>query len=225
MPLPARGVALAAGAGYLAGSISLTRLVTRRLVDRADLEGATIIDGDALTLTRVSPSRVGALAGTRWGVVTAVAEIAKVAAVTWLCRRRWPSGGGEAAMTGAVIGHVLPVFHRFRGGYGQSPIVGGMAVLDPLAVPAAGVVSSVAGVAVGDEWVIQDGWPPALILWALWRRDRALLAATIAVNAVYLAAEVPELRRHVRSRRAEGLPWAERVRSIPGRMGGERRVG
>ena len=100
-----------------------------------------------------------------------------------------------------------------------------MAVLDPLAVPAAGVVSSVAGVAVGDEWVIQDGWPPALILWALWRRDRALLAATIVVNAVYLTAEVPELRRHVRSRRAEGLSWAERVRSIPGRMGGERRVG
>lgn len=208
--------------GYLAGSVSLTRLIGRMVVPDERLESARLVDGDTEVLDRISPSRVGALAGSRWGVVAAIAEIGKVAFVTWWCRRRWPEDGGEAAMAGAVAGHTHPVFHGFRGGYGQSPIVGGMLVLDPWSIPVAGLAGTAASLVTGDEWLMQDGWPVILLPWALWRRRPALAAALAVANVVYLRVELPEYRRHRAALWAEAPTWAGRVTGMFERMGQER---
>ncbi|MFO7548338.1 MAG: glycerol-3-phosphate acyltransferase [Acidimicrobiia bacterium] len=219
--IPPAGVGrIVAGAalGYLAGSVSFTRLLGRRLTGSPVLDGAAIPDGDArVVLSRVSPTSLGIRAGRGWGATAALLEIGKSIIPTWWCRRIWPgSGSAEAAMVGAVLGHAYPVFHRLRGGYGQSPIVGGMLVLDPWAVPAAAAAASVAGVVLVDAWVVQDGWPPALIPWALWRGDHRMLAAVIAANAVYLTAVWPDALEHVRQRRPASEPWARRLRELPG---------
>ena len=53
------------------------------------------------------------------------------------------------------IGHNWPVFHRFKGGAGQSCILGGMLVIDWVAVIATSVASQVIGL-----WVIATAsWP------------------------------------------------------------------
>lgn len=213
---------MALALGYLAGSTSITRLIGGAVIPGDRLEAARLVDGEAVVLERVSPSRVGALAGTRWGVAAALAEIAKVAAITWWCRRRWPESGGEAAMAGAVAGHVHPAFSGFRGGYGQSPIVGGMLVLDPWSIAAAGLAGIGASFVTGDEWLMQDAWPVALVPWALWRRKPALAGALTVANLVYLRVELPEYRRHRAALWAEAPTWSSRVTGMFDRMGRER---
>jgi acyl phosphate:glycerol-3-phosphate acyltransferase len=202
--------------GYLAGSVSFTRLLGRYATP-SRLEGAAVPDADGtVVLSRVSPTSLGIRAGRGWGGAAALLEIGKGIGPTWWCRRTWPgTGAAEAAMVGAVVGHVYPVFHHFRGGYGQSPMVGGLLVLDPRAVPAAAAIASVTGLAVADAWVVQDGWPLALVPWALWRGDRRVSGAVIAANAVYLTAVWPDLRRHLEHRRRARRRWAERLRGLP----------
>lgn len=52
----------------------------------------------------------------------------------WLPTSMWPWGGYACALA-AVIGHVWPVFHGFRGGKGAATLVGALCVVWPLALP------------------------------------------------------------------------------------------
>jgi acyl phosphate:glycerol-3-phosphate acyltransferase len=196
--------------GYLCGSVSFTRIVAR-LTSAPALDGAAVVDGTGRhSLARVSPTSLGAVAGKRWGLTAAGLEVLKAAIPTWLFRRLLPgSGAAEAAMVGAVAGHTAPVFHRFRGGYGQSPLLGAMLVLDPWSVPVAVAASTALGVATADDWVAQDTWPLALLPWAAWRGDTRLAAGVVGAVAIYVAAIWPDTRRHLAQRPAG--PWRERI--------------
>ncbi len=98
-------------------------------------------------------------------------------------------------------------------------MVGGMLALDPRAILAAATGSTIAGVAVADEWVVQDGWPLGLIAWAAWKRDRRLIAATVIANGIYLRASWPDMSRHLEQRRAHPSSWRDRIRSMPEAFG------
>ena len=74
--------------------------------------------------------------GWKFALGTVVVDVGKGALAAWLALR-W--GGGAdwlpyAAGTAAVVGHVWPVFHGFRGGKGAGTLVGVLLVLWPLAV-------------------------------------------------------------------------------------------
>ncbi len=73
--------------------------------------------------------------GWRFALGTVLVDIGKGVIAVLLMR----VAGGEgawifAAVLAAVIGHVWPVFHGFRGGKGAATVVGGLAMLWPLAV-------------------------------------------------------------------------------------------
>ena len=72
------------------------------------------------------------------GVLVAVLDIAKGAASVLLAERL-SEGGPVPAVAGfaAIIGHVYPVWLRFRGGKGVATACGVFSVLTPLAVPPA----------------------------------------------------------------------------------------
>jgi glycerol-3-phosphate acyltransferase PlsY len=57
--------------------------------------------------------------------------MAKAAAVTLTFKLVWPEQPYFLIAAGfATIGHVWPIFNRFRGGRGQSPIIGNLFVID-----------------------------------------------------------------------------------------------
>lgn len=73
--------------------------------------------------------------GWRFALGTVLVDIGKGVIAVLLMR----AAGGEgtwifAAVLAAVIGHVWPVFHGFRGGKGAATVVGGLAMLWPVAV-------------------------------------------------------------------------------------------
>lgn len=80
--------------------------------------------------------------GLRFAAVVVVFDIGKGALASWLALRYAPVGDdlsvtahGYLAAFAAVLGHVWPIWHGFRGGKGAATLVGGLAVLWPFALP------------------------------------------------------------------------------------------
>ena len=114
-------------AGYLIGSIPFALVLARRW-GTADLR--TIGSGNlgAANVMRVS--------GVAPGVLVAVLDLAKGAASVALAQRVRPDGA-TAALAGfaAIMGHIYPVWLRFKGGKGVATACGVFSVLTPAVVP------------------------------------------------------------------------------------------
>ena len=115
-------------AAYLIGSIPFALILARRW--GADLR--QVGSGNLGAANVMRASGVGA------GVLVAALDIAKGAASVWMAERV----GGDAALPAAaglaaIVGHVYPVWLRFRGGKGVATACGVFSMLTPLAVPPA----------------------------------------------------------------------------------------
>jgi len=121
---------------YLIGSVPFALLLARRW-GAADLRTFGSGNLGAANVLRAS--------GVRAGVLVAVLDVAKGAASVALAMRM--SGGAlapAAAGFAAVVGHIYPVWLKFKGGKGVATACGVFSVLTPLAVPPSLVVFLVA---------------------------------------------------------------------------------
>jgi acyl phosphate:glycerol-3-phosphate acyltransferase len=115
-------------AAYLLGSIPFALILARRW--GSDLRAVGSGNLGATNVMRAS--------GVRAGVLVAILDMTKGAASVWLAARI--SDGAPlpaAAGLAAIIGHIYPVWLRFRGGKGVATACGVFSLLTPLAVPPA----------------------------------------------------------------------------------------
>ena len=120
--------------GYLAGSLPLSYLLARR--HGVDLRLAGSGNVGAANVLRTS--------GVTSAVLAIVLDVAK-GTVAVLVAMRFADGRTTAVAAGlaAIIGHLYPVWLRFRGGKGVATSAGVFLVFEPLAVAIAGVVFAV----------------------------------------------------------------------------------
>lgn len=207
---------LAALLGYLIGSLSFARIVGRWVAPGEDLSTTHLQmgpDEEPMVVTGVSGTAIAARAGPRWGCLTSLADIAKAFLATLIATWIWPETDARfVAAAAAVWGHVLPIYHGFKGGGGLSTAIGGLLALDWIGVPATTVGAVVLGVALGDGLLAYASGPLLVIGWALWRGDTAFLLYAVAVNAIYWWALRPELQQHYR--RLAGKSISERRREL-----------
>jgi glycerol-3-phosphate acyltransferase PlsY len=196
-------VGLALGAGYLAGSVSFSRLIGLWRAPGVDLSRSDMViddQGATITLVGTTPTSVAQHVGGGWSVLAVALEAAKAALPTYAARRWAPgTGAAEAAAAAAVLGHVVPVWQGGRaGGYGASPMIGGMVVLDPLGLVVTNA-TVMAAMGLSRDRRLVMAWPLTLPVWALLRRDPGLFAYTAVANAIMWTRLVPELRSSMRS--------------------------
>jgi glycerol-3-phosphate acyltransferase PlsY len=128
--LPVDSAAVAAA--YVLGSIPVALLAVRRVAH--------------VDVRRVGSGNVGATNALRAttpavGLLVALADAGKGAIAVWLARRAHASDAAVAlAAVASVLGHVAPVWLRFRGGKGVATASGAFALLAPVAALAALVV-------------------------------------------------------------------------------------
>lgn len=116
-------------AGYLLGSIPFALLTARRW-SATDLRHIGSGNLGAANVMRAS--------GVRAGVVVALLDMLKGAASVILAERLSPSAAAPAvAGFAAIVGHIYPIWLRFRGGKGVATACGVFSILTPLAVPPA----------------------------------------------------------------------------------------
>jgi glycerol-3-phosphate acyltransferase PlsY len=130
---------LAALVGYVLGSILFAILFLRLWHPGEDISRHGSGNPGFTNVFRVY--------GTRTGVWTLIGDIGKgalaVAIARYAIAPRFDADSvavGLVAALASVLGHALPVFHRFKGGKGVATASGAFAVLTPAALGAASVV-------------------------------------------------------------------------------------
>lgn len=121
-------MAIAILAAYLIGSIPFALILARRW--GTDLR---VVGSGNLGAANVMRS-----SGVRAGVLVALLDMAKGAASVWIAER--VSAGPvlpAAAGVAAIVGHIYPVWLKFRGGKGVATACGVFSILTPLALPPA----------------------------------------------------------------------------------------
>jgi glycerol-3-phosphate acyltransferase PlsY len=197
-------LALAASvAGYLSGSISSSRLIARRVNPKADISRIEYeVPGSTELFVTDSVSATAARhhLGTRWGCLTAVLDMMKVFVPALACRLLWPGQPYQyfAAALG-LIGHDWPLFARFKGGRGESPIIGGLLALDPLGLVITSAGSAVTGLVIGHILVFRWAWLLFMIPW-FWISTHSPYAVgyMVLANAIYWYTMSPELIQYAR---------------------------
>ena len=129
-------MAIAIVVAYLIGSIPFALICARRW-GASDLR---LIGSGNLGATNVMRA-----SGVTAGVVVAALDMAKGAASVWIAEYLG-SGPALPAVAGlaAIVGHVYPIWLRFRGGKGVATACGVFSVLTPLALPPALAIFAVA---------------------------------------------------------------------------------
>jgi glycerol-3-phosphate acyltransferase PlsY len=115
--------------GYLVGSISFGLLLARRRGIDLRAEGSG----------NIGATNVGRVLGKRDGRIVLALDAAKglVPALAARLALMETSPWVGAAAVAATVGHIVPVFHGFRGGKGAATAVGGLVALSPFAGAAA----------------------------------------------------------------------------------------
>jgi glycerol-3-phosphate acyltransferase PlsY len=197
---------LAAAAGYLIGALSFARLVTHLVAPQANVSGLEMQRGaetehEVLDIT--SATTVGMRIGAGYGKLAGIGDMLKVIVPALGLRLLYP--GQPYFLICAVagmIGHIWPVYHRFKGGRGLSAAVGGMLVLDPLGVLVAWILGIVFGFALRSVFLIYFGglWLFIPLVWLHTANLNHLLFALL-VNTIFIAGMIPEIKMIARDYR------------------------
>jgi glycerol-3-phosphate acyltransferase PlsY len=150
--------------GYLFGSIPFGLLVTRA-AGFGDVRNIGSGNIGATNVLRTGSRSIAAL--------TLILDIAKGLAPVLIARRLLGGDAAIAAAAGALLGHIFPIWLRFKGGKGVATFIGALA---GLYWPLAAVFVAV--------WIIVA---------AVWRRSSlsALAATTIVAIASFVIAPLP----------------------------------
>lgn len=212
---------VAALVGYLSGSISFARLVARRAAPGKELSliqlpipnTDLVFESDSISATMVRMQ-----VGTRYGCLTAILDMVKVALPVLAFRLLQPEQPYFlVAAAAGVVGHNWPIYHRFKGGRGMSAIIGGMLAIDPLALVVTNALGTVIGWLVGDVLVLRWSFLLLLIPW-FWLRPydgavsvAAFVVYAVVVNLIYWGAMTPELKAFSQVVKDGGLSTQEEV--------------
>ena len=192
---------LSAIVSYLLGSISFARVVTYLWTSgKQNVTDHEIpVDGtdESYKVLSIGANSVSSIIGLRAGMVVSSFDILKVFLPTLFFKLYFPEQPIYfliAAIAG-LIGHVWPIYYRFHGGAGFSAIMGGLFVIDWLAVLITPMAGLFLGMAIFRNMVVASlSWLWLLIPWLWWRTDGDLahILYAVAVNILFLLAMLPE---------------------------------
>jgi glycerol-3-phosphate acyltransferase PlsY len=214
-------VLLCVVAGYLIGSISFTRIVAHRVAPGTDvtqLEVPGTLDLEEGPLVFASATVVGMKVGPKYGMLVAVLDILKVFIPTMIFKLVYPGQSYFLILALAgMIGHIWPVYYRFRGGRGVSAAYGGMLAVDPIGTLVTWLLGTILGFVLRNAFILFLGGILLFIPWVglVWRNWSYVLYA-LGVNIILYIALIPEIRADMKRRKAGmAVPFEEGIEEIP----------
>jgi glycerol-3-phosphate acyltransferase PlsY len=221
--------------GYLLGSISFARVINRLVAPGTRVDGIDmpLPDSDeTVHFDGISGTAVSVKLGAKWGGITSVLDILKVAIPTLVLRLVFRGMPYYLLTAGAgLVGHVWPVYYRFRGGRGLSPIYGGFLVLDFIGSLVTAVVGMFFSLVVLRNLIISYMAGLWLMIPWIWFRTHDLTQLTYVVfaNIMFVVAMIPELKKVLALRRdgvnsdmeqaMESMPMTRMIKKMSSRMG------
>ena len=177
--------------GYIFGAVSFTRIIGRWVLPGDDLDGLEVKLGDGtLRFNRTSPSVISMKRGPAYGCLTGLLDMVKAAVPVLIVKLAFPDQDYEFfTAAAAVVGHNYPIFYRFRGGAGMSPYLGGLAVLDWVAVPVVTLLGTLTGALFRNVVLVYASGVIWLFPWFWWRDTgwEAFVYAFVVNIAIWIA--------------------------------------
>ena len=208
-------VLLAAISGYLAGSISSARLAARRVAPDVDITRivTTVGDGIEFTSDTVSATALRMKVGRRYGLLVVGLDMLKAIVPVLAFRLAVPDQPAfVVAAAGVLIGHNWPVWYRFKGGRGESVILGSLLVFDPVGLVAMLGLGMLLGFLAGNILVLRWAGFILLVPWlAIVAGSPAMAAWMVFADVVFAIAMIPELRQYLAMRRLANDPSNEEI--------------
>ena len=187
-------------ASYLIGSISFARLVTKIWAGKDVTQFEIPVEGtdDRYKVLSIGANSVSSVLGAKAGMTVSLLDILKIFLPTLLCKLYFPEIPlyTLTAALGGLIGHVWPLYYKFHGGSGFSAIMGGLLVIDPLAVIATPVAGIILGLLIFRNLIVTSlAWIWLLIPWFWWRTsgDPTYLIYSVVINVIFILAMIPEI--------------------------------
>lgn len=194
-------LAIAAAAGYFIGAVSSARIVSRVVAPGQAVADETTLrlegTDKTMRLGTVSASSVSIQHGSRAGFVTYLLDVTKVAVPVAVAWRVWPDWPYFLVVSvAAFVGHVWPIYYRFRGGRGLSAIYGSLLVIDWVGMLVTAIGGMLFGLVVARSVIVAYMAGVWLVLpWLWFRTHRAAYAAYACVLIVlFTIAILPEIR-------------------------------
>lgn len=212
---------LSAIIGYLFGSISFGRIITRIVAPRADISRIKqeVPDSDEVFESdSVSATAVRIHVGTRYGCLTAILDMLKVAIPVLILKLLFPKNLYFLITAAAGhVGHDWPLYHRFKGGRGESPIYGALLVISPIGVIITNIVGMALGMIIGNLLIFRWAGLVLMIPW-FWIRTQSwyYILYIVFVNAIYWITMSPELGQYFKYRKKGINPSQEKLAEFLG---------
>lgn len=222
--------AICSVAGYLIGSVSSARTVYFLATGKRNIEpfaepvphSEEKFESDLVSATLITKKL-----GARLGCITSVADMLKVAIPTLVAKLVLTSEPWYllVALCG-VIGHNLPVYYRFRGGRGESPIIGSLLVINWFGLIITNLAAFILSFITGSVLVMRWGAYVLMIFW-LWYyfHDWRYGLFMAVVNFFFWLSQRKDLLRFSDLKKNKGLKFSEEdvsefilMGKTPGRM-------
>lgn len=194
--------------GYLLGSISFTRILGKKVAPGEDLSVTEVQMGQAQSkfqMHSVSATSLAFRKGPKIGCLVSFLDMLKAAIPVLGYRLAFPGADYYwLAAAGAVIGHNFPIYYKFKGGRGMSPLYGGLFIIDWLAIVVTNIVGMLLGVLVlRDMFAAWTLSVPLLIPWMIYRQGTPMAVVySVLVTVAFVAAIYPEYKGHIANKRA-----------------------
>lgn len=183
---------------YFIGSVSMARLVAKKIAPEVDLQKVdlSITGVGTHRLRTVGATNASIKLGSKVGGLIALLDILKGMLPVLICRLLYPTQYYHLIVAVFVtVGHNWSIYYRFTGGSGFSTTYGGYFVVDWIGT----LVSVISGMLIG-AFVIRDiavaymSGPWLMLLWLiLIKGDWPYILYGIVVNIILLLALLPDM--------------------------------
>jgi len=206
---------------YLLGAVSFSRLVTRLVAPKLDLENVRMTQPDGSEgppLQTIGATTASVKLGPKVGCTIGLLDILKGFVPVLLLKLLYPDDYYHLlAAVFVVVGHNWPVFYRFRGGGGISPTYGGLFAIDFFG----SIVSALAGMVFG-FFIIRDivlAYVSGLWFMLLWlilfQGDWPHIVYGIVINIIFILALIPDTKDYIKNKREGKSDMAAGMETFP----------
>jgi glycerol-3-phosphate acyltransferase PlsY len=211
---PAILVILCLAAGYLTGSFSFARLVLRIVTGEKEVKSFSepvphsdeTFESDLVSATLVTKQ-----AGPKYGCLTSLGDMAKVSLPALALKLLLPEQPYYLLFAlGGILGHNYPLYYRFKGGRGESPILGILLVINWYGLLLANLASVILGFISGSVLVVRWGAYFLLIFWLPYHfGDVRYGIFMILINILFYLSMRKDLARFIELKRKKGIDFSE----------------
>lgn len=227
-------VILALLTGYLIGSISISRIVTRIVAPEVNLSKVKIQEhGEEEEYYRknINATTASMVLGPKLGGLIGILDILKAFIPTLILRLVFPDQLYYLFTGGGVVGgHIWPLYHRFRGGGGISPALGAFLAIDPLGVLATNLIAMFLGFFVFRQYLVALLLGTWLMIPWLWVSKGEWIFGLFAffINLMIVLASIPDIKVYAKARATgkidldsarEAMPMGKMMNKMMDRLG------